>query len=126
LSKIDLKTTEVRTFLPALDFGVSRDFYVSLGCQLKWSDENLALLEMGSHSFYLQRHYVKEWAENTMLHITVQDAKACFEQISRLLSGGRFPTARVAAPREEPYGAIVTYVWDPSGVLLHLAQWTEK
>ena len=23
----------------------------------------------------------------------------------------------------EPYGALVTYVWDPSGVLLHLAQW---
>jgi hypothetical protein len=29
----------------------------------------------------------------------------------------------VAAPKQEPYGACVTYVWDPSGVLLHLAQW---
>lgn len=23
----------------------------------------------------------------------------------------------------EPYGALVTYAWDPSGVLIDLAQW---
>ena len=81
---------------------------------------------MGSQHFYLQRYYVKEWAENSMLHVTVADAQSCFEQISQLLSFGRFPTARVSSPKEEPYGAIVTYVWDPTGVLLHLAQWTTK
>jgi hypothetical protein len=29
----------------------------------------------------------------------------------------------VAPPKHEDYGARVTYVWDPAGVLLHLAEW---
>ena len=31
----------------------------------------------------------------------------------------------VDGPKQEPYGALVTYVWDPSGILLHLAEWTD-
>jgi hypothetical protein len=120
---IDLQASEIRVFVPALDFEVSKDFYVSIGCALKWYDDNLALLEMGGQRFYLQRYYVKEWAENSMFHVTVANAQSCFEQITQMLSTGRFPAARVSAPKHEPYGAIVTYVWDPSGVLLRLAQW---
>jgi hypothetical protein len=77
----------------------------------------------GAHRFYLQRAYVREWAENLMLHISVADARACHTQVSAALAGDAFPGARVAPPRHEPYGALVTYVWDPAGVLLHLAQW---
>jgi catechol 2,3-dioxygenase-like lactoylglutathione lyase family enzyme len=123
----NLSATDIRPFLPALDFDESKDFYVALGWSLKWSDDKLALLQMGDHSIYLQRYYVREWAENSMLHLTVEDAQSCYEQVTRVLSEGRFPEARVAAPKREPYGAVVTYVWDPSGVLLHLAQWiTDK
>lgn len=122
---IDLEARDIRPFVPAKDFDISKDFYVSLGFTLKWSDANLALLEMAGQRFYLQRYYVKEWAENCMLHITVADAQACARQIAELLAEGRFPGARVSEPKQEHYGARVTYVWDPAGVLLHLAQWTE-
>lgn len=91
------------------------------------SDGNLALLEMANQRFYLQRYHVKDWAENSMLHITVADARACARQIAELLATGRFPGARVSEPKHEAYGgALVTYLWDPAGVLLHLAQWMEK
>lgn len=121
---LDLQASDIRPFIPARDFDLSKDFYLALGCVIGWSDDKLALLEMGGQRFYLQRYYVKEWAENSMLHMTVANAQSCFEQISALLSTGRFPGARVSAPTLEPYGASVTYVWDPAGVLLHLAQWT--
>ncbi len=120
---IDLQVSDIRPFLPAKDFETSRDFYVALGFVLKWTDDNMALLESGNQRFYLQRYYVKDWADNSMLHISVADAQACFDQISGLLADGRFPGAKVAQPKQEPYGALVTYVWDPAGVLLHLAQW---
>jgi hypothetical protein len=123
---IDLAATDVRSFLPALDFEISKDFYVSLGCEIKWTDAHLALVQLGDQRFYLQRYYVKEWAENSMFHITVESAQSCYEQIARLLLNERFSTARVTPPKNEPYGAIVTYVWDPSGVLLHLAQWVNE
>jgi hypothetical protein len=122
---IDLQASDLRTFVPALDFEISKDFYVALGCDLDWSDENMALFNLAGSRFYLQRYYVKEWAENSMLHISVQNAARCYSEIAGLIDSGRFPSARVAAPKQEAYGALVTYVWDPSGVLLHLVQWDE-
>lgn len=120
---IDLQVTDVRAFLPSQDFELSKQFYTELGCKLEWSDDNLALFNLAGYRFYLQRYYTKEWAENSMLHISVQDAADCHAAIADLLNSGRFPGARVAQPKLEPYGALVTYVWDPVGVLLHLAQW---
>jgi hypothetical protein len=120
---MELGVSELRTFLPAKDFELSKDFYLSIGCTLEWSDENLALFEIAGQHFYLQRYYVKEWAENSMLYVVVEDADSCFKQLTELLDSPRFPGARVASPKVESYGAIVTYLWDPSGVLLHLAQW---
>ncbi len=122
---IELKARDVRAFLPAKDFAASTDFYISLGWKLKWSDENLGLFEIANQRFYLQRYYVKEWAENSMLHVTVEDAESCFRQVSELIDSGRFSGVRVSKPKQEPYGALVTYAWDPAGVLLHLAQWTD-
>ena len=120
---IDLHASAIRAFLPSQDFEQSRDFYVALGCAVKYEDHNLALLDLNGNAFYLQRGYAREWAENSMLHITVADARACHEQIAALLQGGQFGAARVASPKQESYGALVTYVWDPCGVLLHLAEW---
>lgn len=120
----DLKITDVRPFIGAKDFEVSKAFYQALGWTIEYLDDQLALMANGDHRFYLQRYYQKDWAENSMLHITVADAQACHDQISEALASGRFPGARVAPPKQESYGALVTYVWDPAGVLLHLAQWT--
>lgn len=103
---------------------MSKQFYAALGWRIKWADDNLALLENAGQRFYLQRYYVKDWAENSMLHIIVEDARACFVHVKELADSGRFPGVRVSEPKQESYGALVTYVWDPAGVLLHLAQWT--
>jgi len=120
---INLHASDLRTFVPSQEFELSKDFYLALGCKLERSDDNLALFNLAGSRFYLQRHYVKEWAENSMLHISVQDTATCFANITELVESGRFPSVRVAPPKLESYGALVTYVWDPSGVLLHLAQW---
>ena len=122
---INLNIRDIRTFLPAKDFEMSKAFYVALGWELKYTDANLALLENANHRFYIQNYSSKEWAENCMLHITVEDAEACYEQVSALIETGRFAGVRVSKPKQEPYGALVAYVWDPSGVLLHLAEWTK-
>lgn len=121
---IDLGISDIRTFLPAKDFELSKAFYVALGFSIAWSDDNMALLENANQRFYVQRYYVKDWADNSMLHISVADVESCHRQIAALLADGKFPGARVSAPKQEDYGALVSYVWDPSGVLLHLAQWT--
>jgi len=122
---MNLDISDLRPFLPAKDYAVSKAFYEALGWVVEYEDDHLALLANAERRFYLQRAYVKDWAENTMLFIPVADATASFDAIRALLEPGRFGDARVAPPRHQPYGALVTHVWDPAGVLLHLAQWTD-
>ena len=57
-----------------------------------------------------------------MMHITVQDSKAWWQHASMVIGASNYKYARLKEPKEESYGALVTYVWDPSGVLLHFAQ----
>ena len=123
---IDLKVSDIRTFLPSEDYALSKGFYAALGGKLEYTDANLSLVAFGAHRFYLQNAYVKEWADNCMLHVSVEDAQSCYTQVAALVESGRFPGIRVRPPIQEPYGALVTYVWDPVGVLIHLAQWTNR
>lgn len=121
-SKGTLGVTHVRPFIGAKDYDVSREFYVALGWKLLFDTGGLAELKLGKNRFYLQNAYQRDWCHNTMLHITVADAEAWFERAARLLEERSYGEARVAPPREQDYGALVTFVWDPAGVLLHFAQ----
>jgi predicted lactoylglutathione lyase len=120
---MNLNISDVRPFIPAKDFDVSKLFYQELGWILTWSDEDLAVMEQGEHRFYLQNYYVKKWADNTMLHVSVEDALAWKDKVSSMIDSGHYPGIRVSETKRESYGAYVTYVWDPSGVLLHFSQW---
>lgn len=120
----DLKIRDVRPFVPAKDGALSRAFYTALGWSIEWADDNLALMQVADQRFYLQNYYTKAFAEQFVLHLTVDDAQACYAHVSALVESGQFPGVQVQSPRYEPYGALVTYAHDPSGVLIHFAQWT--
>jgi catechol 2,3-dioxygenase-like lactoylglutathione lyase family enzyme len=119
---LNLNATDSKSFIGSKDFETSCDFYTAMGWTLNWEQENLAELQLGSSCFYLQRYYQKKWCENAMLHITVEDAQAWYEHATRVLTERKYGAARVRPPKEESYGSLVTYVWDPVGVLLHFAQ----
>ena len=120
----DLKATDLRPFIPARDFELSKRFYAALGWDTRDVGPRLALVTVGDgQHFYLQDYYLKDVAENTMLHLTVESAQDWHVHVAAALQVGRFADARVQAPSRQPYGASVVFVHDPSGVLLHLCQW---
>jgi uncharacterized glyoxalase superfamily protein PhnB len=118
-----LAVTDVRPFVPAKHFPQSLAFYTALGWTTLWSDDGgLALLSLDGHQLMLQDFYVKDWAENSMLVVEVADAVAWHRHIERVLADGDFGSARVDEPQQQDWGALVTYAWDPCGVLLHFTQ----
>ena len=119
----NLNASDIRPFIPAKDFAGSKRFYAALGCEVKDLDRRMALVKFGSRHFYIQDYYIKEVALNCMLHITVDDAQAWYDHAASVLHDNRFEGTRVQEPKRQPYGALVTFVHDPSGVLLHLCQW---
>ena len=117
--------SDVKIFVPAMDSSQSIGFYDAMGWAVNWraEDDSLAELELANCRFYLQNYYNEEWANNFMLHITVDDARAWWQHASGVIENGGYQNARLGEPSEQPYGALVTFVWDPSGVLLHFAQY---
>ncbi len=112
----------VKPFIGSRNYDESKAFYQAIGWEMTFDSEDICEMRLGENYFYLQRYYDRKWCENSMLHITVEDAHAWYERVELVLASKKYGAARVDPPREQSYGALVTFVWDPVGVLLHFAQ----
>lgn len=112
----------LKVFVPSQDFEQSLAFYRALGCRCLWQIEGLAELQWQSSGFYLQKFYLKDFAENLMMALDVDDAQAWYEHVQSVLESNDYSSARVQAPKLEAHGSKVTYVWDPCGVLWHFSE----
>jgi hypothetical protein len=110
-----------RPFLPAKDFDLSKRFYEALGFT-KVLDGEVAIFRIGASSFILQRYYQKEWAENFMMQLMVDDLDAWWSHVSSLALPASFSVPEPKPPALQPWGLRVSYVIDPSGVLWHVTQ----
>ena len=114
-------TESARPFLPSRDFEKSKGFYEALGFK-KLLDGEVAIFAAGAGAFILQRRYVKEWAENAMMQLMVDDLDAWWAHIEQLDLPKRFGTPPARPPAMQPWGLRVAYLVDPTGVLWHIAQ----
>ena len=125
-TKPNLRATDIRIFVPAMDFEKSLRFYTLLGWKVKYQDDKLAELELADCRFWLQNYYVRDWANNFMFQVSVEDAQAWYDHVSKILEEENFEFARLNPPKKESYGAITTPVWDPSGVLIYFSQYLDE
>lgn len=112
---------DIRAFVPARDFELSKQFYADLGFTMKWSGDGVAELELGNYRFLLQKFYVAEHAQNFMMHLFVEDADPWWEHIERAGLATRYPGIMAKPPEMQPWGMRVLYLSDPTGVLWHIA-----
>jgi uncharacterized glyoxalase superfamily protein PhnB len=112
----------LRPFVPARDFELSKQFYGALGFALMHEDEQSALLKMESFSFILQKYYVKAFAENCMVQLLVRDLDAWWHRVEPGPWQARFGVAPPRAPAMQSWGLKVGFIFDPSGVLWHIAE----
>jgi catechol 2,3-dioxygenase-like lactoylglutathione lyase family enzyme len=114
-------TELVRPFLPARDFDRAKQFYEALGFE-KILDSEVAIFRIGAGGFILSRFYAKEYAENSMMQLMVDDLDAWWAHLQALDLGTRFGVPEPKAPAMQSWGLRVAYVTDPSGVLWHVAE----
>jgi uncharacterized glyoxalase superfamily protein PhnB len=107
--------------MPAKDFDLSKRFYETLGFE-KLLDSEVAIFRIGAGSFILQDYWQKEWAENFMMQLVVDDLDAWWAHVRALDLPAKFGVQPPRAPAMQPWGMRVAYVFDPSGVLWHFAE----
>jgi catechol 2,3-dioxygenase-like lactoylglutathione lyase family enzyme len=114
-------TERVRAFVPTKDFDSSKRFYEALGFE-KVLDGEVAIFNAGSGGFILQRYFQKEWAENFMMQMMVDDLDLWWANIDSLDLSTRFGVQPPKPPVLQPWGLRIAFLVDPSGVLWHVAE----
>ncbi len=112
----------LRPFVPARDFALSRRFYQALGFAETHTDEQIAILKLGACSFILQNFYVQEAAENLMVQMLVRDADAWWQRVPEARLVEQFGVREPKPPAMQSWGLKVGFLFDPSGVLWHVAE----
>ncbi|MGB6151430.1 MAG: glyoxalase [Pricia sp.] len=75
---MEYTSTTIRAFIGAKDYTYSREFYRALGFEELEIDATMCLIKVNDElSFYLQDYYVKDWIDNSMLLLTVDNLEAC-------------------------------------------------
>jgi uncharacterized glyoxalase superfamily protein PhnB len=116
-----LETTEIKAFVPARDFALSKQFYQDLGFELAWSSENMAYLHQGNCSFLLQDFYVREHADNFMMHLLVTDVDAWWRHVEAKGIASKY-NVKAEPPEDRPWGLRDFILVDPTGVLWRIGQ----
>lgn len=115
-STLNLKTIDLKSFVPAKDFRISIAFYSALGFDILWQEEQLCLFALGDSKFFLQNYYNKEWAENTMLHLQVENADDWYQHLLSLNLAATFDF-KLIEPEDRTWMIRDFILIDPSGVL---------
>ncbi len=117
----ELEAVEIKAFVPARDFALSKQFYQDLGFEVAWSSEGLAYLNRGRCSFLLQNFYVKEHADNFMMHIIVNDVDAWWRHVEAKGIASKY-NVNIGLPEDRSWGLRDFTLIDPTGVCWRIGQ----
>jgi hypothetical protein len=118
---MNLATVEIKAFVPAVDFALSKVFYSALGFKIPWSSEDLAYVHYGETSFLLQPFNEPGFVANYQMHLLVENVDDWHAHVLASGVADRFGV-RVGTPEDQPWGMRDFTLLDPSGVLWRVAQ----
>jgi hypothetical protein len=116
-----LQATEIKAFVPAKDFALSRRFYADLGFGQRSEGGGVAYFQVDGCAFLLQDFYDKALADNLALHLLVPDVNTWFAHVHRQDLAGRYGV-RTTPLVQQPWGITEFTVIDPAGVCWHIGQ----
>jgi len=114
--QLDLAIIELKSFVPAKDFDLSMRFYNDIGFTTSWHDNQLALMDYNGFKFLLQNFYLKDHAENYVMHLLVTNADHWWEKINEANSDKGY-NIQLTAPEDRTWGIRDFILLDPSGVM---------
>lgn len=117
-----MNSKSIRAFIGAKDFKVSREFYNQLGFEEIMIDPKMSYFKVNENlGFYLQDAYFKDWVDNSMLFLEVDDLDECKKELAKKKLGIQFKNVRFSKIRNESWGREL-FMHDPSGILWHFGE----
>ncbi len=94
--------------------------FIELGFTITWDAGDYIGFAKDNSSFILQKFDNKEFAENFMITVAVDDATAFWKMVTDKKLVEKFGI-RISAPAQQPYGLEVNII-DIAGVCWHFVQ----
>jgi catechol 2,3-dioxygenase-like lactoylglutathione lyase family enzyme len=116
----DLTAVEIKAFVPAKDFELSKRFYQDLGFTVAWSSEDLAYIRHGHTSFLLQR-FQEDAPDNFMMHLLVRDVDSWWSHVQDQDIVAKYGVM-IEPVSDKPWGLRDFAISDPSYVLWRIGQ----
>lgn len=117
----NLRITELKAFVPAKNFDVSKRFYVDLGFTMASEGDGVAYFHFDHVSFLLQDFCAESLAENFMMHILVEDVDAWWAHVHDSNVVSKYGV-KVGPIESQPWRMRDFCLFDPSGVLWRIGQ----
>ena len=117
----DLRVTEIKAFVPAKDFALSKRFYQDIGFNMASDGDGVAYFHVGEASFLLQDFCAEGFAGNFMMHMLVTDVDAWWQRIDASGVVARYGVKQTPI-QQQPWRMRDFCLTDPSGVLWRIGQ----
>jgi len=115
----------IRTFIGSRDFDESRTFYKDLGFEEAILSHNMSYFGIfGTLGFYLQDSYVKEWVDNSMMFLEVEDVEQHWRDIKTLGLEDKYKQVRITPIKQDTWGREY-FLHDPAGILWHFGEFNK-
>lgn len=109
----------IRSFIGAKNFKESRDFYKDLGFEELTLFENMSYFKIDKKlGFYLQKAFVKDWVDNSMLFLEVENLEEYLQEIKSKKLQEKYPKVKLSKIVINDWGNEF-FLHDPSGILWH-------
>ena len=112
----------IRAFIGAINFDESRLFYKELGFEESVISKNMSYFKVTNKlGFYLQDAYVKDWIDNSMIFLEVDDVGRYWNELQNLALHQKYKNVKLTSIKEYNWGK-ECFMHDPSGILWHFGE----
>jgi catechol 2,3-dioxygenase-like lactoylglutathione lyase family enzyme len=115
------KAKSMRPFIGAKNFDLSRSFYRDLGFEETTLGSNMSVFKIDGLAFYLQDAYVKDWVDNSMIFLEVENVQRYWDELLLLNLTDKYEMVRLTPIKEYDWGR-ECFIHDPSGILWHIGE----
>ena len=114
----------IRPFIGAKNYEVSRRFYRDLGFEESVLTGNMSYFKTRALGFYLQDAYVKDWVDNSMIFLEVEDVDSFWNRLLKLDLPAKYDGVKLTPIRRLDWG-MECFMHDPSGILWHFGEFNK-
>lgn len=115
----------IRPFIGAKNYELSRAFYRDLGFQEIILSSDMSLYKTDQIAFYLQDAYVKDWIDNSMIFLEVDDVDRHWKELSALDLTTKYEGVKLTPIKKYDWGR-ECFLHDPSGILWHFGEFNSR